>query len=131
MVWNKESPATALCPKGHIRLKERGWCILCKRESAKKYRLTHVDQYKKAAALRRNKHRDKAFLLLGNKCKDCGLSDRRVLQFDHLRDKKFNISKYLSSGWPNLEKELEKCELVCANCHAIRTDERRYRVGLE
>lgn len=59
-------------------------------------------------------------------CADCGITDARVLDFDHLRDKKFNISYgrgYFS--WEKLLIEIEKCEVVCANCHRIRTFLRR------
>lgn len=60
-------------------------------------------------------------------CKDCGNVDPRVLEFDHLKNKSFNIStmtKY-SCSWRNIMKEISKCDVVCANCHKIRTYERR------
>lgn len=28
-------------------------------------------------------------------------------------------------GWLNLPEEIAKCEVVCANCHAIRTFDRK------
>ncbi len=63
--------------------------------------------------------------LATQQCKDCGISDIRVLQFDHLRDKKFNIAHKIGSlSWETLQVELEKCEIVCANCHSIRTADR-------
>jgi transposase len=46
-----------------------------------------------------------------------------MLDLDHINDKKFNISKFSDFTY-NLEiikKEIEKCEVVCANCHRIRT----------
>lgn len=55
-------------------------------------------------------------------CKDCGISDHRIIEFDHLGDKDFNISK--KAGEMPLRKlmlEINKCEPVCANCHKIRT----------
>ena len=61
------------------------------------------------------------------KCTDCKrLYPYYVLQFDHLRDKKFNISSEIF----NLSKEeilieIEKCDIVCANCHCARTFKRR------
>lgn len=61
-------------------------------------------------------------------CTDCGLSDSRVIQFDHLPGyvKQFTISDGIRK---NLSKdrilaELKKCEPVCANCHIRRTYER-------
>jgi hypothetical protein len=55
---------------------------------------------------------------------DCGESDIVVLQFDHVSsDKTANVSKLVGQGygWSTIEKEIQKCEVVCANCHARRT----------
>jgi hypothetical protein len=63
-------------------------------------------------------------------CADCGFSGKEypgVLEFDHLKDKKFEISafaKYILS-LASLKEEMAKCDLVCANCHRIRTINRR------
>ena len=58
-------------------------------------------------------------------CADCGVTDYRVLDFDHLRDKEFQIStKARIWSWERLQPEIEKCEVVCSNCHRIRTFER-------
>lgn len=56
-------------------------------------------------------------------CTDCGETDVMVLEFDHLRNKKANIAQLLSNivSWGMIEKEIEKCEVVCANCHRRRT----------
>jgi hypothetical protein len=56
-------------------------------------------------------------------CKDCGESNPIVLDFDHLKDKKYNVSRMIHDGfsWKAIKKEIEKCEVVCANCHRIRT----------
>jgi L-lysine 2,3-aminomutase len=60
--------------------------------------------------------------LLEHPCVDCGNDDPVVLEFDHLRDKTYDISR-LMSGWPwsTILAEIEKCEVVCANCHRRRT----------
>lgn len=56
-------------------------------------------------------------------CADCGESNPIVLDFDHLKDKKYNVSRMIHDGfsWKAISKEMEKCEVVCANCHRIRT----------
>ncbi len=60
-------------------------------------------------------------------CVDCGEGDPIVLEFDHLRDKKFSISKGLQDRpWQDVLDEIAKCEVVCANCHRRRT---AYRGG--
>jgi hypothetical protein len=55
-------------------------------------------------------------------CVDCGERDPLVLEFDHLRDKSFNIAHSLRNrSWQAVLAEIEKCEVVCANCHRRRT----------
>lgn len=56
-------------------------------------------------------------------CTDCGENNPIVLDFDHIRDKKYNISRMIHDGfsWSSIKKEIEKCQVVCANCHRIRT----------
>jgi hypothetical protein len=75
----------------------------------------------------------RAFKLLRG-CADCGYNTNPdALQFDHLPGEKrytntrglhTNVSSFASND-SNLRKEIAKCEVVCANCHAIRTAERR------
>ena len=62
-------------------------------------------------------------------CKDC---DKHYhysqMQFDHLRDKNFTISSAVGAGVVSMKvilEEIDKCEIVCANCHAFRTWSRR------
>lgn len=55
-------------------------------------------------------------------CKDCGKTYHPCqMHFDHLRDKKHNIGHLVTSSTKKLEEEISKCDLVCANCHALRT----------
>ena len=61
-------------------------------------------------------------------CVDCGYSDIRALQFDHVRGKKEkNVSEMGHNGhsWATIMREISKCEVRCANCHSIATNERR------
>lgn len=54
-------------------------------------------------------------------CADCGRTfPSWVMQFDHLRDKSFRLGT-VQRGIESIRKEIEKCEVVCANCHAHRT----------
>ena len=58
-------------------------------------------------------------------CVDCGVGDPIVLEFDHLRDKKFSISSGLQDrNWQSVLDEIAKCDVVCANCHRRRTAQR-------
>lgn len=54
-------------------------------------------------------------------CSRCGETDFKVLDFHHLseHDKHFNIgrTKGKSKRWQVILREIEKCEILCANCH--------------
>jgi hypothetical protein len=58
-------------------------------------------------------------------CTDCGSIYHPVaMDFDHVRGKKIrSISRIVNEGrsLKQLVLELAKCELVCANCHRVRT----------
>lgn len=60
-------------------------------------------------------------------CTDCGIQYApHIMDFDHLSDKDFSIaSVYYNKSIKLLEKEIAKCEVVCANCHRDRTYKRR------
>jgi len=67
--------------------------------------------------------------LLEHPCVDCRLSDIRVLEFDHLRDKKFCIGSMREHSVDSIINEIAKCEVRCANCHRIKTLERLNRIS--
>jgi len=47
------------------------------------------------------------------------------MDFDHVRGvKTANISDLVGEAWETVEAELELTELVCANCHRLRTQAR-------
>lgn len=67
-------------------------------------------------------------LKVGRPCADCGgIFHPAAMAFDHLPGsmKRSEVSNLVYSGSRQLLlEEIAKCELVCANCHAIRTFER-------
>jgi hypothetical protein len=82
--------------------------------------------------MRRNKRRIQEFIdqyKRARSCIDCGFSGKEfpfVLDFDHLEGK--TTKKFTIGSWSHsvlsidaVQKEIEKCELVCANCHRKRT----------
>ncbi len=56
-------------------------------------------------------------------CLDCGESDARVLEFDHRCDKRCAVAVLTSGNYPvsSVSKEIAKCDVRCANCHARKT----------
>lgn len=57
-------------------------------------------------------------------CKDCGIKyPYYVMEFDHSHSKKFQLGSAAKGHYSKQEvlNEISKCELVCANCHRVRT----------
>jgi hypothetical protein len=56
-------------------------------------------------------------------CVDCGEKDPIVLEFDHFRDKEYDISSMVhkSISIKKIKSEIDKCEIRCANCHRRKT----------
>lgn len=91
-----------------------------------------IQRRRASSAAKRIRDRElaRAFLhahKLEHPCVGCGASDPRVLAFDHRdkTEKTFEISHGLDRGFPiaRLAAEIAKCDVRCANCHAIRTRE--------
>lgn len=64
---------------------------------------------------------------LASSCVDCGYDAHpAALQFDH-RDRTTkalgHFSRNLSRRWEVILAEVAKCDVRCANCHAVRTAE--------
>jgi hypothetical protein len=55
---------------------------------------------------------------------DCGEDDILVLEFDHCRgEKEDDVARLVMTGAPpdRIQREIDRCEVVCANCHRRRT----------
>ena len=81
----------------------------------------HLKRQNKNRYIQRAKYK----MLLGGKCENCGYSKcLNALQFHHKdpTQKKFTISDAIfgmgSITEENLQNEITKCSLLCANCHA-------------
>ena len=76
------------------------------------------------AANKRNRERKKLMAKhFGGCCKDCGVSyPQYVYEFHHTdpKQKDVNPSKALSWSEERMWKELNKCVMLCSNCHKIR-----------
>jgi len=81
-----------------------------------------AEYLKKAVAKRRKKLRDMALEYGGGICIVCGYNRcRRAMVFHHLDPSKkdFGLSvRGLTRSWEKMRAELDKCVLLCANCHA-------------
>ena len=60
-------------------------------------------------------------------CADCkGRFDPVCMDFDHHDGKKFDIGSMNTHAEETLLAEIAKCDVVCANCHRLRTQRRRH-----
>jgi hypothetical protein len=61
-------------------------------------------------------------------CIDCGESNHLVLDFDHIGGDKYKCISNMVYEYYSIEsiqKEIDKCEVRCSNCHRIITYNRR------
>jgi len=83
------------------------------------------DLYKAQKRYREKVRQDLTEYLLEHPCEVCGEEDPVVLDFDHLvpSNKTKTIAKFLSghTSWNTILKEIEKCRVICANCHRRHT----------
>lgn len=101
----------------------QSYCKDCQKVYRREHYEANKQKYIDKASKWRVEQREEFYGWLNKQsCVDCGNSDMRVLEFDHLRDKEFTISKVLGTvKFDVLKKEMDKCDVVCANCHRIRT----------
>lgn len=104
------------------------------KEYSKKHYEENIERYKARAAASNKKLRlrNRDFIKEikeSNPCMDCGeFYPYYVMHFDHIYDKNGSVSDLsrASSSLDRIQKEIDNCELVCANCHAERTYSRAY-----
>lgn len=108
-------------------------CRSCKSEYTRAwYRRNSTSHRAAVGSQRRGRERRNAAIIAEAKqvpCADCGRAfPSAVMDFDHVRgDKIAAVSQMLSVGVARLRAEIAKCEVVCANCHRMRTRRRRLR----
>jgi DNA-binding MarR family transcriptional regulator len=130
-----------------IELKEQGYSynhIKEKLGCSKGTIAYHIGMGQKNKTIERNSNRRNKIVRFiqeykaGKKCADCGEDyPYWILEFDHLQDKNFTIAHFRSTtmSLEIVKKEIEKCDVVCSNCHKNRTFNRSLKtldgVGLE
>lgn len=94
-------------------------CPICEREFPRKRKCNRVCSTCRMNYVR-YVQRQKGIDILGGKCSNCDEADCEVLQFHHKNpaEKEFTLSaNWANKDWDKLEKEINKCELLCSNCH--------------
>lgn len=67
--------------------------------------------------IRYHKRKAKMLEILGNKCIECGTHKELQVHHKDPNLKEFTISSEFSKPWDEILVELNKCELLCKNCH--------------
>lgn len=103
-------------------------CKKCHNEYTRSHYLRNKSKYKARARSRETKLRGVIDQLKNKPCMDCKAKfNPWQMDFDHVKGvKKFGIAT-ISNGlvsMKSLMEEIDKCDLVCANCHRQRTHER-------
>ena len=114
-----------------IQQGDRWRCRTCNIEHSKKWyslkenKVTHIARVAKNKIKRGEEIKTSIIeYLSSHPCVDCEENDIIVLEFDHVRGKKlYNISDMVARdfSWKSIQKEIEKCDIRCANCHKRRT----------
>ena len=86
----------------------------------------HTKRY--GSTYQRNRARQRKAMLVqlfGGCCEDCGTTGHPVIfDFDHKdpKEKKFDVTNRMGSRrWEEVYEEAQKCRLLCADCHRLRT----------
>lgn len=94
---------------------------------SQEYRDKNRAKVNKSVNDRRKIQQAKIWQIKSQPCKDCGgLFHPCAMDFDH-RDpsqKVFEIGPALSRNWEKVQAEIAKCDVVCSNCHRVRTFKR-------
>ena len=106
----------------------QSWCKACERVYKQGWYLRNRERHManvyatKVRVRSANRLRVLAYLV-DHACIDCGEGNLVVLDFDHVRSKRWNIAYMVSRGfpWATIEDEIARCEVRCANCHRIKT----------
>lgn len=105
------------------------WCKPCHRTRASERYKSPIEKRRIRENNKRKMHTVRLYIwgiLTRSNCADCGESDPVVLEFDHLDGsaKERDISSLRDCSIAKLQSEIDKCEVVCANCHKKRTSQR-------
>lgn len=103
-------------------------CKECTRAEVRQHYVKNR-QYYLEKSIKRNRSQRKIIkeyvyqYLTAHPCIDCGEKDPVVLEFDHISNKSENVSSFIQKNYPvvKIKREIEKCEIRCANCHRRKT----------
>ena len=138
-IWYRNNPdkVKSICKRSRLKNKERisiyqkNIYKLKDKEKLKEQRKKYKELNPEYGINKQRERTDFFWSLKKDKpCVDCGFIFPPVcMDFDHIDPKtKFKSPAQLTGNKKKLLEEITKCELVCSNCHRIRTLN-RYRIN--
>lgn len=106
----------------------RSYCKSCQAIWRKRWYKNNTDRQRELSKRWEREQKELFRSLKSRPCRDCRIQyPYYVMQFDHVRGEKlFSIGARRNKvSKKRLLEEIAKCEVVCANCHAERTYQRR------
>lgn len=105
----------------------QSYCQDCHNEANRNHYLNNRQSHLERAYRRRAHLKQLIDEMKAKPCADCGVAyPPYVMDFDHREGKSFSISQaWRARPWGEVISEIEKCDVVCANCHRERTYGRR------
>ena len=124
-----EKPISEFNWRDRAHTRRQSYCRDCSNKAWRTWysdganRQKHLAQLGERRKQRRGRHKTLIEALKSVPCADCGqVFPPYVMDFDHLGEKVAPVSALATTyGTEALTAEIAKCEVVCANCHRIRT----------
>ena len=120
---NNDLPNIVVVDGKRHNICNRKFCLECspfKKHNTKNLLVYELEQTKKICPKCKTEKPIEAVDYLGGKCSICNY-DKYIgaLEFHHINpaEKDFTIAELKLSSFERIKNELDKCLLVCANCH--------------
>ncbi len=100
----------------------------------KEYYKKNKEKYIEYSINRKKKGREyiNKIKMKSNGCVRCGYKEHPVaMDFDHIdpNTKSKNVAHLATYSFEQIDKEIAKCQILCANCHRIKTWKNRQQIG--
>lgn len=86
-----------------------------------------MDKNLRRTTIRNRKRKYIYDYLSNNPCEHCGESRPVCLEFHHQWDKEICLSEAKDWSIPRIQMEIEKCQVLCSNCHKVVTAKEQWR----
>lgn len=106
----------------------QSYCKECGKSLTRKHYRNNKRQYLERNVRSYKKRRELIRQIKARACADCGVQyPFYVMDFDHREGetKEYELNRIDRITMRALLREIEKCDVVCANCHRVRTYKRR------